>query len=173
MDCYPSGNGTYLQSTGNYWSIHLSTFKKCFHSTDEQSESTWYKREVSTQNYCYNQEGWTLQWSNFFLCWYWTKEESKFILTLRNCLWYINGHHQTLSDRSHRIPAIFEAFKDYNVPKLTKHCILTWMQIIILKKHAGYLKEFLLSPWMKQQKCTTIKAATEQLAESVDGYGTE
>ena len=70
------------------------------------------------------------------------------------------------------LTAIFEAFKDYNVPELTKHQKRSRKQII-LKKHAGYLKEFLLNPWMKQWKWTTIKAATEQLAESVDGNAFE
>ena len=57
--------------------------------------------------------------------WSWTRDgEStgrKFITALRDCLWYVDGHHQTLADRSHPIPAIFEAFKEYNVPELAKH----------------------------------------------------
>ena len=40
------------------------------------------------------------------------------VLVLRNALWYIDGHHYKLAERSCRVPVVFKQFSEYNVP----HC---------------------------------------------------
>ena len=43
------------------------------------------------------------------------------ICTLRDALWYIDGHHQTLADRSCHVPHVFTGFVEYNNPEKSKH----------------------------------------------------
>ena len=96
----------------------------------------------------------------------------KFIAQFQECLWYIDGHHQTFADRCHPIPSLFEGFTGYNTPELSKHRKRshTNLNADTLKLHAGNLKEFLLCPWMKKQECATIRTATEGLAEALESY---
>ena len=43
------------------------------------------------------------------------------VLVLRDALWYIDGHHYKLAERSCRVPVVFKQFSEYNVPQLSKH----------------------------------------------------
>ncbi len=123
--------------------------------------------------------------------WTWTcggeTHGKQFVTQLQECLWYIDGHHHTFSDRSHPIPSIFGAFSGYNTPELSKHRkrshtnlsadtpqnflnigrghIPIWVPI-----HWRNMKNFLLSPWMKKEKWATMKKATEELIESIEFY---
>jgi len=45
----------------------------------------------------------------------------RYFVTLTSTLWYINGHHSSLSDRGCKIPELFKTFQGYNVPELSKH----------------------------------------------------
>ena len=41
--------------------------------------------------------------------------------SLCEILWYIDGHHLTISDHGYQILACFEEFQGYNTPELVKH----------------------------------------------------
>ena len=43
------------------------------------------------------------------------------ILSLRNALWYVDGSHSTLNERSCEVPDIFSQFSGYNIPEASKH----------------------------------------------------
>ena len=75
----------------------------------------------------------------------------KFLTELQQCLWYIDGHHETFADRCHHIPSLFEKFSGYNTPELTNHRKRSHsnLKADTLRLHAGNLKNFLLCPWMK------------------------
>ena len=44
-----------------------------------------------------------------------------FVKTMVECLWYVDGHHETLKKQSASIPKRFTRFNGYNLPQLTKH----------------------------------------------------
>ena len=102
--------------------------------------------------------------------WEWTTHGDthgkKFVQQLQETLWYIDGHHQSFADRSHPIPSIFKSFVGYNTPELSKHrkSSHTNMSSDTLKRRAGCLKTFLLSPWMKRPVWDTIWKAIEELS---------
>lgn len=43
------------------------------------------------------------------------------IQAIRDTLWYIDGSHKTLTERSCGVPEIFKSFDGYNKPELSKH----------------------------------------------------
>lgn len=45
----------------------------------------------------------------------------RFLKSLTNVLWYIDGRHETLEKRSYHVPIIFSQFQEYNRPELSKH----------------------------------------------------
>ena len=51
------------------------------------------------------------------------KEESSlnFVSVLRNCLWTIDGHQDTITARFCPVPSTFESFYGYNLPEKSKH----------------------------------------------------
>jgi len=60
------------------------------------------------------------------------------IKTLRDVLWYIDGHHSTLEERSCFIPSVFKPFVGYNQPERSKHRkrLSTSLSSDILKSHS-------------------------------------
>ena len=44
-----------------------------------------------------------------------------FVQSLVDLLWYIDNHHSTFNERSHKIPPIFDRFTGYNMPQVHKH----------------------------------------------------
>ena len=44
-----------------------------------------------------------------------------FVQSLVDLLWYIDNHHSTFNERSHKIPPIFDRFTDCNMPQVHKH----------------------------------------------------
>ena len=46
---------------------------------------------------------------------------NNFVFGLRDTLWYIDGHHSTLEERSCPIPEPFSKFVGYNIPERSKH----------------------------------------------------
>ena len=45
----------------------------------------------------------------------------KFVETLANALWEVDGHHSTLRDRGCGIPPMFDNFQNYRKPEKSKH----------------------------------------------------
>lgn len=46
---------------------------------------------------------------------------NKFLFTITEVLWYIDGHHDQLSERSTTTLSFFSQFEGYNKPELPKH----------------------------------------------------
>ena len=72
---------------------------------------------------------------------------------LTDCLWYIDGHHDSLKKQSCPVPPIFGPFTGYNVPERSKHRKRTTTNLSsdILKVVSGvplfpFAKELLETP---------------------------
>ena len=83
--------------------------------------------------------------------------------------WCIDGHHHTLADRSHPIPAVFKDFSGYNKPESYKHQKRSHrnMSADALQKHVGGLRSFLLAPWIKKRAMVSMR---KHLITSIDFY---
>ena len=44
-----------------------------------------------------------------------------FTKVMVDCLWYVDGHHETLRKQSCPIPQLFQQFVGYNIPEVSKH----------------------------------------------------
>jgi len=47
---------------------------------------------------------------------------TNFVMSLCEVLWYIDGHHSTISSCGYQIPAYFKDFQGFNAPELSKYC---------------------------------------------------
>ena len=45
----------------------------------------------------------------------------RFLTTLTNVLWCLDGHHETLSHQEFKVPEFFSPYQGYNVPQASKH----------------------------------------------------
>ena len=95
-----------------------------------------------------------------------------FINTLVDSLWYIDGNHQTLTDRGYAIPAMFEAFTGYNRPEARKkrkrsHTNLTASD---LEAQSSSLYSLAGSSYMRHQNWRSVREAVLRLAESLRQY---
>ena len=74
-----------------------------------------------------------------------------FVKTIVDCLWYLDGHHETSKKQSCPIPELFLRFSGYNTPELSKHrkrqC--TNMSSAILKTLASSLFQNLQASFWK------------------------
>ena len=95
----------------------------CFPSRLRSIHYLW-----SYQGKCYHStKGWTFQWR------FAADRKGRSCLApnngtaytavckLRDALWYIDGHHLTLADRSCHVPQVFKGFVDYNIHESLKH----------------------------------------------------
>ena len=46
---------------------------------------------------------------------------NKLVILLRDIFWHIDGHHHIFEERAQKIPSVFRAFVNYNVPECSKH----------------------------------------------------
>ena len=44
-----------------------------------------------------------------------------FLKKLCDCLWYVDGHHDTIPEKAPKIPELFACFTGYNRPESHKH----------------------------------------------------
>ncbi len=110
--------------------------------------------------------------------WKWTDGGSthgkNFIQNMCDALWYLDGHHDTLKDRSCPIPEPFSRFVGYNVPEKSRHrkrkyCNLNYSTLVT---HVSMLQESLLCSWMQQARWCGLKEAVQNLTTSLDDYCT-
>ena len=96
----------------------------------------------------------------------------KYFMTLTSTLWYIDGHHVTLSDRRCEIPELFQELKGYNTPEISKHRKRehTNLQAEKLTSLTGSLYDYLLTTWLKSPQWSVFYEATELLANSLNSY---
>ena len=97
---------------------------------------------------------------------------SNAISTLRDALWYIDGHHQTLSDRSCHVPHIFAGFTEYNNPERSKHKKRSSSPLCAdtLKSHSQRLFGNLQRPFWSRSGWNVLKAEVELLAKALAKY---
>ena len=94
------------------------------------------------------------------------------VRTLRDALWYIDGHHHTLADRSCDVPQVFEGFVEYNIPERSKHrkrsssslCAAT------LKSYSQSLFDNLQCSFWSRPGWNVLKAEVEVLAKALAKY---
>ena len=100
------------------------------------------------------------------------KSGKSFLITLTNTLWYIDGHHESLSSRNCEVPQLFRPFVGYNMPELTKHRKRqsTNLSSDALSMHVSSLYYSLLVSWISTKKWEALKASTLSLAKSLDHY---
>lgn len=91
--------------------------------------------------------------------------------TLTDALWVIDGHSQTLSDRSCSVPTKFTCFSGYNVPEASKHGRKT-LERTAVEVNACKLFELMEKPWMSKGRCSVIREPVEKLVRSMHGYST-
>ena len=95
-----------------------------------------------------------------------------FVFGLRDTLWYIDGHHSTLEERTCPIPKPLSKFVGYNIPERSKHRKHQWSNLSYdtLVKHVTVLRESLLTSWMQQSKWKALKESVCLLATVIDDY---
>ena len=74
---------------------------------------------------------------------------ANFVAQPTDCLWYIDGHINTLNRRSCSIPNEFLQFQGYNTPVKSKHrkCDPQNLSAAKLDNHSNLINNFLLQPW--------------------------
>ena len=97
---------------------------------------------------------------------------SNAISTLRDALWYIDGHHQTLADRSCHVPHVFTGFVEYNSPEKSKHKKRSSSTLYAdtLKSHSQRLFGNLQHPFWSRSGWNMLKAEVELLAKALAKY---
>ena len=97
---------------------------------------------------------------------------SNAISTLRDALWYIDGHHQTLADRSCHVPHVFSAFVEYNSPEKSKHKKRSSSSLCAdtLKSHSQRLFGNLQHPFWSRSGWNMLTAEVELLAKPLAKY---
>ena len=97
---------------------------------------------------------------------------TQFLKKLRDCLWYIDGHHDTISEKAPKLPELFTRFTGYNRPEVHKHRKrergnLSQTQ---LRTHSLTLQECLQSSWFRKDQFKGLKEAIEGIVCSLSGY---
>ncbi len=63
-----------------------------------------------------------------------------FVTALTDALWTIDGHHPVFSDQSVSIPSVFVKFVGYNRPEVSKHRLLTCLEVFCaLYRHIFFI----------------------------------
>ena len=97
---------------------------------------------------------------------------SSAICTLRDALWYIDRHHQTLAHRSCHVPHVFTGFVEYNIPERSKHKKRSSSSLCAdtLKSHSQSLFGNLQRPFWSRSGWNVLKAEVELLAKALAKY---
>lgn len=88
-----------------------------------------------------------------------------------DCLWYIDGHHNTLQKQSCPIPQLFHHFVGYNTPKLSKHRKrqVTNMSSAMVSTLASSLFQDLQGSFWSHASLQRLYQQTQSLAQSLAG----
>ena len=89
-----------------------------------------------------------------------------FLWALHDALWYVDGHHDTITEKTPKIPEVFaKKFVGYNCPESHKHRKLTKGNLCCseLSRHALALQDKLQVSWFK-------KPVFRELATAVAGH---
>ncbi len=83
----------------------------------------------------------------------------RFITSLRDVLWYIDGHHSTFEDRYCKMSDPFDKFVGYNSPEKSKHRKrqIGNLSVDVLEDHVQTLKESQLTSWTQQPRWNELR----------------
>ena len=97
---------------------------------------------------------------------------SNTVSVLRDVLWYVDGHHSKLAERSCGIPVVFKQFTSFNVPERSKHRkrANTSLSADVLRSHSHRLFVCLQAGFWDRASWKSIKAEVELLARMVQKY---
>lgn len=97
---------------------------------------------------------------------------TKAVQALRDTLWYIDGSHHTLAERSCAVPEIFLKFSGYNRPEMSKHRkrAVDSLARDTLLSHSQSLFGVLHYAFWSRPEWMVFKASVEQLARSLASY---
>ena len=97
---------------------------------------------------------------------------STMVSTIRDVLWYLDGHHSTLAERSCPIPHLFSQFVGYNTPEKSKHRKRCKMSLCsdLLSSHAQRLFGNLQAAFWSRPGWISIQTEVELLAKSLVKY---
>lgn len=97
----------------------------------------------------------------------------RFVCSMTEALWYVDGHHDLLSERSTSLPVFFCQFQGYNRPELSKHRkrVMTNLSYSILDQHVDMLSSCLqCTYWDSSQPWKEFKIIVMSFVESLFGY---
>ena len=95
-----------------------------------------------------------------------------FVQTLVECLWYVDGHHETLKKQSSSVPEYFSRFVGYNLPQLSKHRKrqASNLSSAVLKSLASSLFQNLRASFWSKVSFRHLQKHTRALAQSLANY---
>jgi hypothetical protein len=95
-----------------------------------------------------------------------------FLKNLRDVLWYIDGHHDTIAAKVHPVPQVFAKFNGYNCPQAHKHRKRTKGNLSCseISQHSLVLQDNLQASWFKKDCYKALRDATEDLMGSLSSY---
>ena len=102
------------------------------------------------------------------------QQGNKFINTLTETLWNLDGHAETLKSRGRGIPGMFEGFTGYNVPDKSKHrkrshTNLEYQKIVELSQG---MFQICGSSYLKRGEWKAVYESILRLADNLRKYGT-
>ena len=107
----------------------------------------------------------------------WKKEEvtgvgETLVKTLVDTMWYIDGHHHVLKNRSNKIPESLEQFTGYNVPEVSKHRKRTLQNLseCTLRQLSNRLFTCLQATHWERSGWESLKSVIQALATSISDY---
>ena len=95
-----------------------------------------------------------------------------FVKTLVECLWYLDGHHETLKKQSSSVPEYFSRFVGYNLPEVSKHRKrqASNLSSVVLKSLASTLFQNLEASFWSDLSFRHLQKHTRTLAQSLANY---
>ena len=95
-----------------------------------------------------------------------------FTKVIVDCLWYIDGHHDTLRKQSCPIPQLFQRFIGYNTPEVAKHRKrqIANMSSTMLNTLASSLFQNMQGSFWSHTSFQRLQEQTQSLAQSLAGY---
>ena len=97
-----------------------------------------------------------------------------FLKRLRDSLWYIDGHHDTITEKAPKMPEVFARFTGYNRPEAHKHRKRARGNLSRseLRTHALALQDSLQASWFQKDHMKVLKEVTEGLVSTLNAYAT-
>ena len=92
--------------------------------------------------------------------------------TISNCMWYIDGHHETLSRQGCGVPAELQHLQNYNKPEQHGHKRKseTSLSSQTLRTHALAISSALAHAYMQKESWTVIRLVLEKLSCQLSKY---